>query len=190
MLDYCWELHFSGSQIVELVETRFSCISRGVEKTCVRGKTPGAYQGAGTFQWSSAVRGLALLCLRHAVGSPAGGSDEISILRGEGGSLAASLDYAITKQPLWVSEMFGVDDEGTSLVRCFIRRNNSNRKRPGPVELSFYSEALPSEAIHVFLEGRRVEKHEELRRMLHTVEAQVMTINGGDSAGSMVRVAA
>ena len=32
---------------------------------CIRGKTAGAYRGAGTFQWTRAVHGITLLLLLH-----------------------------------------------------------------------------------------------------------------------------
>jgi hypothetical protein len=53
---------FSGANI-ELLRVDFANGSHPTI-TSIRGKTNGAYRGAGTFQWSSAVRGMASLFLK------------------------------------------------------------------------------------------------------------------------------
>jgi len=87
----------------------------------------------GTFSWTSAVRALALLLTKVAAHRHTGGKRPS--IQGERGSLASSLDYAIHKQPLWLADMFGLDQNGQSLLRRLIRIVNPNRKRPGPVAI-------------------------------------------------------
>jgi hypothetical protein len=63
----------------------------------------------------------------HATGDAAAAID------GHSDSLAASLDYALSKQPLWLQDMFGVTPHGKAISKLLFRRMNPDRKRPGPV---------------------------------------------------------
>lgn len=96
-----------------------------------RGKDSSA-AGTGSFTWTSAVQGLALLFLRHKVYS----GTRSGVLSGEARSLAASLDYALSKQPRWLIDMFGVRESGTPNFRYLLYRLNGGRKKPGPVEIA------------------------------------------------------
>jgi hypothetical protein len=121
---------------VALHQTMFSHPLLGRRLVSVRGAT--APPNAGTFRWSSGVRALSLLLTRQAVVSHVrrngalNGHDPAAI-DGEGESLAASLDYAISKQPLWLQDMFGISPQGTPISKLLFRRMNPDRKRPGPV---------------------------------------------------------
>lgn len=132
----------------------------------VRGKTSGAYKGAGSFQWTSAVKALTLLFLR-AVEDPNG-----IHLSGYGGSLAVSLDYALSKQPVWLCEMFGTDGVGHSIARRFISRTNPERKRPGPVSLSLNQNYLAASMIEVVVDGRVVTDIAEISAARCAVEGE------------------
>ena len=135
----------------------------------MRGKTAGAYTNAGSFHFSSAVRALCVLCLKSVILYKSS-SDELPILVGEKGSLAASLDYALTKQPLWIQEMFGYDAAGKSLGQRLFNRTNSHRKRPGPVVIKVNEKALPISNIHIFLNETRVEDISALKSLLSPLE--------------------
>lgn len=102
--------------------------------------------GQSTFKWSAAVHALCVLLLNHAAGVS-------SKLEGGVGSLAASLDYAISKQPAWLLDLFGVDKEGNSLLRRLVARINPERKRPGPVTIMVREDALKPGNISVELDG-------------------------------------
>jgi hypothetical protein len=93
-------------------------------------------------------------------------SNELPILLGERGSLAASLDYALTKQPMWIQEMFGSDAAGTSLAQRLFRRTNSHRKRPGPVVIKVNERALPPKNIHIYWNGKRIDDIAALETLL------------------------
>jgi hypothetical protein len=126
----------------------------GEVRRSVRGKSGGAYRCAGSFQWTSAVKGFALLAVRALSGL------EEPVIQGCGGSLAASLDYAISKQPMWLTEMFGCDQSGISLIRRMILRTNPERKRPGPTVLSFNERFMPIAAISIHSDGVQCSKEE------------------------------
>ena len=131
----------------ELVEVAFRLGTGEVRRT-VRGKQSGARKDAGSFQWTSAVRGFALLATRTAA------RFEPASISGRAKSVAASLDYAISKQLLWLLEMFGVDHFGTSLIRRMVLRTNPERKRPGPTTLAINQKYLAAEAITIYANGK------------------------------------
>jgi len=136
-------------EVGELTEVVFNDGVSNLARTSVRGKSGGALRTAGSFQWTSAVRALALLIVKTA------STPSDALLRGLGNSLAASLDYAISKQPMWLTEMFGCDQQGISLARRLILRTNPERKRPGPVTLGVNQSYLPVTQITVFVNGKR-----------------------------------
>jgi hypothetical protein len=111
------------------------------------------------------VRALCVLFLKSVIVERSG-SDELPILIGEKGSLAASLDYALTKQPIWIQEMFGSDVTGTALAKRLFRRTNSHRKRPGPVAIKVNERALPPQNIHIFWNGKKIEDLPALEGLL------------------------
>ena len=91
-------LRFVGSS-VELVEIDLNHPIAGSARRLVRGKTAGAFTTSHSFQWTSAVRGLAILLIRTKAWADQNGTNpqersDPPVISGEGGSLAASLDYA------------------------------------------------------------------------------------------------
>ena len=145
------KLYFEAGQLTEVA---FCDGISGEVRRSVRGKSGGAYRCAGSFQWTSAVKGLALLAARAVCGV------EEPVIKGCSGSLAASLDYAISKQPMWLTEMFGCDQSGISLIRRMILRTNPERKRPGPTVLSFNERFMPVAAISIFADGVQCSREE------------------------------
>jgi hypothetical protein len=138
------KLYFETGQLTEVH------ICDGVSgeiRRSIRGKSGGAYRSAGSFQWTSAVKGLALLAVRAI------SELEDPVIRGCDGSLAASLDYAISKQPMWLTEMFGCDQSGISLIRRMVLRTNPERKRPGTTVLLLNERFMPMAAISIFSDG-------------------------------------
>jgi hypothetical protein len=137
-------------------------------RTCVRGKTTGAYGAVGTFHWSSGVRATAALFLRAKL------SDESTrvepLLNGGARSLAASLDYAITKQPAWLQDMFGVSATGKTYAKRLFRVTNSHRKRGGPVGISVNPHLCRSNSVCVVLDGKAIEDPSMLRSMIALIE--------------------
>ena len=137
----------------------------------VRGKTGGASNITNTFQWTSAVRALTYLLIRTAAAQTA--STEKVYLEGEDRSLAASLDYAISKQPSWLIDMFGTTaEERPQASRLFIR-TNPERKRKGPVEISLNYKMLSPENINVFVRRNKIESPVELEQLAASIASDL-----------------
>lgn|GEM_PF-2351760 len=100
-----------------------------------------------SFTWSPGVRGLVALLLSQSC------SPDEAVLSGYAGSLAAALDSALSKQPEWLFDMFGVEHSGTAVARRLILRENPERKRVGPVSLRFYHKRITASNIEVRIDG-------------------------------------
>ena len=162
--------YFEGSARLELVRTevRINALPRCL--TCIRGKTSGAYANFGSFQWTSGVRGVCSAFLRFILSE---GSDKVDFcLIGGKASLAASLDYAISKGPAWLGEMFGAGVGGNQLARRIFKITNPNRKRPGPVAISVNKNLVSADQVQIFWDGKQVTEHSQLYSMLLAVEEQ------------------
>lgn len=160
-------LYFASNSSISLVETSF-IRSDGSEYHCVRGRTGGAYSGYGTFLWSSAVIAMSELLLRHA----ANGADAphgIARLVGGHGSSAASLDYALSKQPVWLSDLFGADKRGGLFASRVFLRTNSGQKRPGPVAIATNPRVLLPSNVEVILDQRSIMTTNELTELANEV---------------------
>jgi hypothetical protein len=171
MSERSFQLHFAGRSTAELCETRFYAGPGAPARVTVRGKTSGAYGNAGSFHFSSAVRALCVLCTKSAIAGKSSCRDAAPIILGTQGSLAASLDYALTKQPVWLCEMFGSDISGKPLAQRLFRRSNSHRKRPGPVVLSVNEKAIPLSNIHIFWNENEIDSLEALQTLLSLLAA-------------------
>ena len=163
-------LEFHGKN-PELTKTLFR-EDAGDVRTAIRGKTSGGRISVGTFQWSSAVRGLALLLSRAALADHRGEGTSTAILQGTAGSLAASLDYAISKEPSWIGDMFGIDISGHSRIRRIIKRSNPARRFPGPVVLVVNAAYLPPGGITIWWDGSRVTDSREIKTLVTLLELQ------------------
>jgi hypothetical protein len=183
------ELHFAGNSGVELIETRFEGPLNKGPIVAIRGKTIGAFKNVGTFQWTSAVRALCVLCVRSVIA----GLDRKSIagqLSGLKSSLAASLDYALSKQPAWLREVCGSDPQGNAYIRKLIVRTNPERKRPGPVVLGLNERSIQVEDIHIFWDRKRLASKEELQKLLVAINTEGEQVRAVDLAlGALERVA-
>jgi hypothetical protein len=160
------ELHFVGEADVQLAEARFIDKTTSTDRVTVRGKTAGAFRDAGTFQWTSAVRGLCILFARAKVAKLLGDDVTPGRIIGGRGTIAASLDSAVTKQPMWIRDVFGNDCSGHALAQRLISRTNPNRKRPGPVILSVNERALAVSEIAIVWNNKRIKSLQALRSLL------------------------
>lgn len=165
-----FDLHFAGDNNVELVEACFVDPRCGIQNRSVRGKTAGAFKDVGSFQWTAAVKALAILTLKAGLAQMARPVEVEQQLAGYKASLAASLDYALSKQPQWLTELFGVDSNGTCSIRRLILRSNPERKRPGPVVLAFSRGALESVQFRFTLNGSRLESMDAIQGLLSHLE--------------------
>lgn len=158
--------HSNGQ--IQLERTAFK-LNSGAEYVAVRGKTPGAYNCTGSFQWTPAVKAVCVLFLQAIVRDFAGEDKTSPTISGKRGSLASSLDYAIDKEPQWLCDMFGLDDSGKSTLRRLIFRSNPGGKRPSPVSVSLNESALPPENIRVLVDSMPVHDHAFLTNIIATL---------------------
>lgn len=182
-----FEIHFFETKTgYELVETRFRSTD-GWEYRCVRGKTAGAFRGNGSFQWTSAVRAIAALSLRHAIHPTLPSVPQY--ISGGRASLAASLDYAITKVPFWIEEMFGALQSGQIAARRLFLITNPNQKRPGPVTISINAAALSASDIRVYLNGSEISEATALVSILDQIDIPPRELGGTGQTGWRERTA-
>jgi hypothetical protein len=160
-------LEFFKGVSIELDEIEFLYPSQKESILSVRGKSAPGRFADGTFQWTSALQGLAVLFLKHAAGR------EHFVLSGGPGSPASSVDFAISKQPRWIEEVFGTDKQGISFIRRIVTRKNSNLKRPGPVSIGLSSSPLSRVLISVSVNGRVVEDKAELGKLADELAKQL-----------------
>lgn len=96
-------------------------------------------------------------------------------IEGDKDSLAASLDYALSKQPAWLNDMFGIGAAGDARLRDLIARTNSGRIRPGPVTLSLNSANIGPECIEIFLDGLPVKNGRAFNAILSGLQLGAVT---------------
>lgn len=149
---------------VFLEATEFA-LSGAVVRRCVRG-TNSVVPNVGTFRWNQAVRAICILALRYFIYRESDRAEDRS-LAGGAGSLAASLDYSIAKNTAWLSEVFGSDSNGTSVVRKLITRQNPERKRPGPVVVAFTKSTLD---MGFYLNREKLSSKEALHNLLTSLD--------------------
>jgi len=137
----------------------------GATLVSIRGKTSGAFKGGGSFQWTAAVKGLALLMIRGVLADVTTSRTMSATLSGCGGTLASSLDYALSKEPAWMLDAFGTDIAGRCYLRRMILRTNSERRYPGPVTISLNHSVIKGESIEIFHENAPINTTESLLKL-------------------------
>ncbi len=161
-------LYFAEDSRPELIRTEFRDSSRQLTRVCVRGKSSDQGEQFGSFQWTSAVRAMCAVFLRFLI------SDREELhgycLQGGRGSLASSLDYALSKNPTWLLEMFGAEAQGAPYARRLFRLSNPNRKRPGPVIISVNNQILEDNCVGIVVDDILVSDRQHLRRLLDSIE--------------------
>ena len=124
----------SDKDSIILHKTIFNDSSNKQNLICMHGNSL-IRPGYGSFSWSNAVRAISVLFLKYAAQDVLNTYSEF-LLEGNQGSPASSLDYALSKLPCWILDMFGIDSNGQSVLRDIIQRSNPERKNPGPVKLA------------------------------------------------------
>lgn len=157
-------LWFEGKSSPELCRTEFFHSLSGETLRCVRGKRSGPYKDFGTFQWTNAVKALSVLCLKARCFKC-----ERGILTGQKGSLAASLDYAIDKQPNWLIDMLGVDSRGQALVSRLMNRSNPGQRKGRRVCLAINQNTLKPDEIIIYLNGELLSEDDDLQSLLNSL---------------------
>ncbi len=173
-----FQLWFDGEDAPQLTRTEFAHPLLGRKQLAVRGKSCGALacNGAtGTFQWTLGVQAFSCLALRAAAASRAAANDDYpAVLEGQRGSLASSLDYAISKCPAWLLDIFGVSATGDPLPKRIFLRYNAECKRPGPVVVAMNTKFLSSNIITIYWKNRLLEDLSEIRELITRIEEQAL----------------
>ena len=148
------------------MRSSFRNVLDNTEANCRRGNVSPADGIEGCFRWSTAVRALLLLLFQQRAAELTNCTAPASI-QGQSGSLAASLDYALSKQPLWIIDFFGLKENGDALARQIISRVNAERKRPGPVILRLSPWAIKQIRIRILVDEK------ELHTVVHRREQRI-----------------
>lgn len=165
-------LEFSSGQCPELISTTFSHSLLPTTIQCVRGKSAGAFDGCGSFQWTKAVKALSTILLLSVERQLTETSKSSAAIAGHRGSLAASLDYALDKQPLWLIDMFGIDSRGTAIVKRLLRRSNPGRKRAGPATLALNEVFFSPHCIEVVWDDSSKCSIADLQEIIRTISRE------------------
>jgi hypothetical protein len=147
-------------------------------------------KASGSFQWTTAVKALSVLFIRIAMSEQNESLRNMNCLSGHKGSLASSLDYALSKQPQWLQEMFGMGSYGTVYARRLILRTNAERKRPGPVILGLNTIVLKPENIRIFWNNEPVASFEALSKLLRSLDVCEITLSTEDAEATVCDLAA
>ena len=94
-----------------------------------------------------------------------GSSSDDCILQGGTGSLAASLDYAISKEPNWLTEMFGVDVTGRPVASRIFKRSNSGRKLPGPVTIALNPSVIGHSRTRLYWDAHLLTESDQIQNI-------------------------
>ena len=148
----------SANGEVSLESTEFHDADTCSVAHCHRGATT-FRKGSGTFLWTQGVQALVHFFLEIKIAAL---EQRQGSIRGERGSLAASLDYSIAKNGQWLADMFGVYSDGTLRARRILRRTNPERKRPGPVEIFLNSTIISPQQVFIRCGNKDLVSKEEL----------------------------
>jgi hypothetical protein len=156
-------LSFQSVEAPELTMVEYVS-AMGEKRISLRGKSGNASSDYCSFQWTSAVKALTCLCLRASVL----GVEKASI-NGEANSLASALDYALSKPPQWLIEMFGLDSRGEPFSKRLFKRINPERKRAGPVSINLNPNLFKDSGVEVFYAGGKLQDKNELKALYYSV---------------------
>ncbi len=155
----------------ELTRSLFIYTPLNYSIQAVRGRYSGAYPGAATFQWTSAVQALSVAVLRAAAWRNRE-KGVAPLLSGKKGTLASSLDDALYKQTGWLCDVFGADVKGQSLANRLFKRTNPGKKQPGPVSFSLNGNVLPAHAITILIDETEVRESGRLEWLADLIEEE------------------
>jgi hypothetical protein len=156
-------LWFSSLTEPQLERVSFSHALLGttVPRTSYRGRTGDAIAAtSGSFTWSSGVKAFAVLVVQSIIAHDSNKRSQETLqpyLEGTKKSLAASLDAALSKNPLWLQDIFGFDSQGHSLAARIFRRSNPEMKRPGPIVITLNPAFIPHSSLVVRIAGERLD---------------------------------
>jgi hypothetical protein len=161
-------LYFTTGRTLRLF--RIECFSGTTRHVAVASRSGVARGDAGVFRWTRGVRGVSILFVQTALAR----HDPRVAPRIEGGrgSIAASLDGALSQEAAWLDEMFGLSQQRILQYRRIFLRTNPGLKRCGPVAVSC-APRVRSENIRIFLDGAPVVEKTLLEGIFQQLIGQV-----------------
>lgn len=163
----------SNGTSAELCESEFSSPILGRSLRCIRGRQAFTDSIEGTFQWTSAVQSLSAVVIKAKIAGLSLASTnawpQSAGLSSDLTSWALTLDFALSKKPRWLLDMFGVDRAGSPLVKRLFTRMNPERKRPGPCWVAVSPAFLAPKNISIFLDGGELRTELELANLLKLI---------------------
>jgi len=184
------EIHLTGTSrlVADAIEFRHNLLG-SAPRRLTRGRSSSAVRGTCPLPWSAAVRAFVRLAITVALQrfNERGPADDPFAfgLIGEKGSLCRSLDYAISKKPDWIMDLFGYDSEGDSYVGRFFWRDNPEGKREGPTKVTLNTKMIAPEMISVRLHGDTIVDRE---RLVAVLAALMTTDNESSPSGAEVNI--
>lgn len=157
----------------QLVATCFR--SAILQRTLIstRGKQPVGSASTGSFLWSVGVMGVTAALIKAKIAHAKQVSAEHWLgaagLSSESSNLAVSLDYALSKQPNWLLDMFGSDSQGIPLVKRLFLRVNPERKRVGATLVAVNPAFLSPKDIEIDVDGEPIEGVAKLSDLLRSI---------------------
>jgi len=130
-----------------------------------RGQTaiPGECQNS--FKWGPGLRAFCILLIKAQQEIISAKNEDRTpqgvAIYGERGSLAAALDGSMAKSAAWLSDCFGCDQQGNSIVRRILTRTNPERKRPGPVSIGISEKVIREFKISITVNHKLIEELED-----------------------------
>jgi hypothetical protein len=159
----------SNESSAELFESEFSCSLVGRILRCARGRKALAGSLEGTFQWTSAVQSMSAATIKCKLADLTGAGPHAAALSSDSTSWALPLDFALSKKPHWLLDMFGVDSSGMPIIKRLFIRMNPEKKRPGPARVSINPAFLAPQNIAIFLDGIELVTVSELSDLLSLI---------------------
>jgi hypothetical protein len=172
------EIHLSGPTELVLESIVFRHKLAGQEvRQLKRGKVAPTVCGVAPLPWTSAVKAFVQLAIQVALQRFVDGDNESDPfafgLTGDKGSPCRSLDYAISKKPAWVMDLFGANADGCSHVGRFFWRRNPEGKRSGPSSVTLNTKMVSPESISVCVNGKRLEGRDQITTALNGLAGAV-----------------
>ncbi|MEY4669209.1 MAG: hypothetical protein RL518_1908 [Pseudomonadota bacterium] len=159
------QLHFTSG--TELRLYRLDSCYGSVRRSCLNGDHRDRGEGYGLFPWGRGVRAMSAVVVRGVVSWCVPAIDPY--VTGGRGSLAATLDGVLSKEPQWLLDCFGVSDRGTPISRRLFARSNPGRKRVGPVAVAL-APRVPRDRVALWLNGELVISQHRLLRLMTELE--------------------
>jgi hypothetical protein len=133
---------------------------------CIRGRGTTRQKSVGSFSWTSAVQALTLLLIKAKV---SGRTEDLLV--GTAPSPATSLDHALSKQPVWMGDMFGHLPNKRPYISKLILSSNPGGKRPEPVRLGLNQELIAASDIQVFIANSEISDCSIIQAVEDKIEA-------------------